>query len=77
MFKLLGGISFTEMTKWMQTHCPQQCINLTLAHVPYFATFASGWYDPSGDRPLIVVDLRGKKTVDASRRDLANAHIVF
>ena len=36
-----------------------------------------GWYDPPGDRPLIFVDLRGKKTVDASRRDLANAHIVF
>ena len=30
--------------------CPQQCINLTLAHDTYFATFASavegGWYDP-------------------------------
>ena len=40
MFKLLGGISFTEITKCMQ--CPQQCISLTIAHVPYFATFASG-----------------------------------
>ena len=28
--------------------CPQQCISLTLAHVPYFATFASvgGLVDP-------------------------------
>ena len=32
---------------------------------------------PPGDRPLMVVELRGKKTVDASRRDLAIAHIVF
>ena len=29
-----------------------------------------------GDRPLVVAELRGK-TLDASRRDLATAHIVF
>ena len=55
---------------------------LTLAHFPYFATFASGggglvrppppWRSAHGGR-------RGsrKKTVDASRWDLAIAHIVF
>ena len=33
---------------------------------------------PPGDRPLMVVELREKKkTVDALRRDLAIAHIVF
>ena len=31
---------------------------------------------PPGDRPLMVVELLGKP-VDASRRDLAIAHIVF
>ena len=30
-----------------------------------------------GDRSLMVVELRGKKTGDASRLDLAIAHIVF
>ena len=34
-------------------------------------------YDPPGDRPLMVAELREKKTVDASRRDLAIAYIVF
>ena len=32
---------------------------------------------PPGDRPLMVVELRGKKPVDAPRRDLTIAHIVF
>ena len=32
---------------------------------------------PPGARPLMVVELRGKKTVEASRRDHAFAHIVF
>ena len=32
---------------------------------------------PPGDRPLMVVEIRGKKTVDEPRRDLAIAHIVF
>ena len=40
-------------------------IVLTLARFPYFTTFASGvgggGYDPPGDRPLMVVELRGKK----------------
>ena len=54
--------------------CPQQCISLTLAHVPYFATFASGGglVDPPGDRPLIVVELRGMRLDGISRM-----HILF
>ena len=58
--------------------CPQQCISLTLAHVPYFATFASGGglVDPPGDRPLIVVELREKKR--SMRLDgISRMHILF
>ena len=60
--------------------CPQQCINLTLAHDTYFATFASAvegvgttpWRSaPDCRRPSL------KKTADASRRDLARMHILF
>ena len=46
---------------------------LTLARLPYFATFASGGGGGlvgttlPGDRPLMVVELRGKKPVDATR----------
>ena len=36
-----------------------------------------GSYDTPGDWPLMVVELREKKTFDASRRDLAIPHIVF
>ena len=60
--------------------CLQQCIILTLALVPYFATFTSGGgggVRPPGDWPLIVVKLREKKTVDASRRGYAIANIVL
>ena len=53
---------------------------LTLARFPYFATFASGgeggWYDPPGDRPLMVVELRGKK--QSTRLDeISRFHIFF
>ena len=35
-----------------------------------------GWYDPPGDRPLIVVDLRGKK--QSMRLDgISRMHILF
>ena len=54
---------------------------LTLARFPYFVTFASGgggggWYDPPGDRPLMVVELRGKN--QAMRLDeISRLHILF
>ena len=39
-------------------------------------TVGGGGLGPPGDRPLVVAELRGK-TFDASRRDLAIAHIAF
>ena len=51
---------------------------LALARFSCFTTFASGGGSvrPPGDRPLIVVELH-RKTVDASRRDLAISHNIF
>ena len=50
---------------------------LALARVPCFATFARwGGTTPPGDRPLIVVELRGKKR--SMRLDeISRMHILF
>ena len=52
--------------------------SLYLARSGHFSTWTvgGGGLGPPGDRPLVVAELRGK-TFDASRRDLAIAHIVF
>ena len=54
---------------------------LTLARTRCFATFAragggGGWCDPPGDRPLIIVELRGKN--QSMRLDeISRLHILF
>ena len=55
-------------------------IVLTLGRFPYFATFASGGggggTTPPGDRPLMVVELRGKN--QSTRLDeTSRLHILF
>ena len=63
----------------------QRCLLRLLAINPRpFSVFrhlrqwrGGGGTTPPGDRPLMVVELRGKKPVDASRQDLAIAYIVF
>ena len=44
-----------------------RCVNWMLCSWLLQYSPGGGWYDPPGDRPLMVAELRGKKTVDASR----------
>ena len=75
MLRLLGGISLTEITKWMQ--CLQHPCSV-FCHLRQWRGRGTVGTTPPGDRPLIVVELSRKKNrVDAFRRDLAIAHIVF
>ena len=67
--------------KYFQTTNAVDTLPLTLALFPYFATFASGGgggvgTTPPDDRPLMVVELRGKK--QSTRLDkISRLHILF
>ena len=88
VLKISKRYSQPNLSYWRKTtrgaqRAPPSGRGLTLARFPYFATFASGgggggWYDPPPWRS--APDGRRasrKKPVDASRWNLAIAHIVF
>ena len=78
MFRLFGGISFTEITKSVQ--CQQQCIpKLIPRPCSVFCHFHQwrgvGTTPWRCDRPLIVVDLREKKTQSMRLVEISRLHM--